>query len=39
MKEVKDVLFEKLIEIFAVGMVTGIIPMLVCGLLGKALGV
>lgn len=39
MENFKEVLFEKLIEIFAVGMVTGIIPMLVCGLLGKALGV
>ena len=39
MKNFKNVLFEKLIEIFAVGMVTGIIPMLVYGLLVRALGV
>lgn len=39
MEKIKNVLFEKLIEIFAVGMVTGIIPMLIYGLLGKAMGV
>ncbi len=39
MKKFKNVLFEKLIEIFALGMVTGIIPMLVYGLLCKELGV
>lgn len=39
MKNFKDVLFEKLVEIFAIGMVTGIIPMLALGLLEKALGV
>ncbi len=39
MEEIKNVLFEKLIEIFEVGMITGIIPALTIGLIYKVLGI